>query len=74
LIPKNQYGDTFNDFRLISYCNVIYKLISKVIAKFLKPFLDMVIEEEQFIFLKNRQIQDTIAVSQEILHMVKKIL
>ena len=32
LIPKNSSLEDFNDYRLISLCNFVYKLISKIIA------------------------------------------
>jgi hypothetical protein len=46
LIPKTQKGDSFSDYRPISCCNVIYKLISKVIARRLKPLMSEFIGEE----------------------------
>jgi hypothetical protein len=72
LIPKTQKGDSFSDYRPISCCNVIYKLISKVIAHRLKPLMSEFIGEEQFGFLHNRQIHDAVTVAQETLHSVKQ--
>jgi hypothetical protein len=72
LIPKKQDVSSFEDFHPISCCNVIYKLISKIIARRLKPMLSEVIGEEQFGFLQNRQIHDAVAIAQEVLHSVKK--
>ena len=53
LIPKKDKPITFVDFRSISLCNLLYKLISKVIASRLQPFLDSHISIEQYGFLKN---------------------
>ena len=39
LIPKEVGVDTSDKFRTIALCNVIYKIISKVIANRLKPLL-----------------------------------
>jgi len=51
LIPKKQEASSFWDLCPISRCNVIYKLITKIIARCLKLMLSEVIGEEQFGFL-----------------------
>ena len=71
LIPKKEKPLTFEDFRPISLCNIVYKLISKIVALRLKPFLDNFISPQQFGFLKTRQIAKPIAITQEVLHSVK---
>jgi len=43
LIPKEDRSNTPNKSRSIAVCNVIYKIISKVIASRLKPLLPMLI-------------------------------
>ena len=71
LIPKKDKPRGFADFRPISLCNLLYKLIAKVIAGRLKPYLDTGISHEQFGFLKDRQITEPIGIVQEVLHSVK---
>ena len=55
LIPKCENPLTLADYWPISSCIHVYKLISKVIASFLKPILDRSNSAEQFGFLKNIQ-------------------
>ena len=63
LIPKKQNPSSFEAFRPISCCNVVYKIIAKVIAQRLKPILSVVITKEQFGFLFNRQIHDVVSLA-----------
>jgi len=71
LIPKRSKTTYFDDFRLILLCNFIYKIISKIITKHLKPILAKVISPEQFRFLPRRQILDAVGATQEGIHSIK---
>jgi hypothetical protein len=65
-------GVSFGDYRLISYCNVVYKIMEKVISRSLKPTLSEIISEEEFSFLQHRQIHDAFSITQEVFHSIKK--
>ena len=54
LIPKVDKVESFDDFRPISLCNCLYKIISKVISRRLKDVLSSKISMEQFSFLQGR--------------------
>lgn len=54
------------DFRPISLCNVIYKIIAKSLADRLKPHLPTSIDQSQATFIKNRHISSNIVITKEI--------
>jgi len=71
LIPKQNLPHHFSDYRLISLCNLNYKIITKIIANRICPLLSRALAEEQLGFLKGRQILDAIGTAQECLHSIK---
>jgi len=72
LIPKDKLPLSFNDYRPISLCNLVYKLISKVISNLIKHFLGRSLSTEQLGFLKVRRIQDDIGAAHECIHSIKQ--
>jgi len=72
LIPKNNKPQQFGDYRSISLCNLVYKVISKVIANQIKPILSRELSVEQLGFLEGCQIQDAIGTAHECIHSIKK--
>ena len=72
LIPKENNPTTFGDYRLISLCNLCYKLISKIISNRIKPIMSRKMLEEQLGILEGRRIQDAIGTSFECLHSIAK--
>eukprot|EP00253_Pinus_taeda_P015937 PITA_15937 len=71
LIPKSDKSEDAKGFRPIALCNVIYKIISSLMAKRLKPLLDSLISPEQTGFVEGRQILDGLVVTQEVIHSMK---
>jgi len=68
LIPITPNPTTMLDFRPISLCNVIYKLVTKVLSNRLKPLLTFIVSESQSASTLGSLIIDNTLVAYEIFH------
>ena len=71
LIPKRKNPEVMSHFRPISLCNVIFKIVSKVLVNRLKLILGSIICECQSAFVANRMIIDNFLISFETLLYMK---
>eukprot|EP00253_Pinus_taeda_P030079 PITA_30079 len=72
LIPKQDNAQTPEKYRIIAVCNVVYKIISKVVANKLKPLLPTIISGEQSGYVEGRQILDNIIQAHEVVHSLTR--
>lgn len=72
LIPKMDNPGNFKEFRQISLCNTIYKIITKVLVNQLRPILNKLIGPFQNSFLLRRGTTNNALALQEIMHDMHK--
>lgn len=68
LIPKINNASSTSDFRPISCLNTIYKVISRLLASRLLPFLSQVISSAQSAFLPGRLIGENILLATDLVN------
>ncbi|KAK2664585.1 hypothetical protein Ddye_003159 [Dipteronia dyeriana] len=73
LIPKLQQVEGMADFRPISLCNVIYKIVAKAIFNRFRTVIGEVISDNQSAFIPGQLISDNAIIGFECLYALKKL-
>jgi hypothetical protein len=71
LIPKIANPNCVTEFRLISLCNVFYKLVAKTLANRLKSIIPNIISPNQSAFIPRWLITDNVLAAYETLHTMQ---
>ncbi|KAK4397913.1 hypothetical protein Sango_1266800 [Sesamum angolense] len=72
LVPKSEHSPSVADYRSLSCCNVIYKVITKIIADRLSPALEQLIDSSQAAFVGGQNITDNIFLAQEMVRQYSR--
>lgn len=72
LISKKRNPQFMTELRPISLSNVMYKIISKVLANRLKVIIDVLISDTQSAFIPGKLISDNIMIAHELIHFIKR--
>lgn len=70
-IKNFEHPTNVSYFLPISLCNALYKLISKILASCIQPFLSWFISPYQSTFVKGRIIQENSILAAEAFHTIK---
>ncbi|KAL8123251.1 hypothetical protein AgCh_011285 [Apium graveolens] len=72
LIPKKENIERMTDLCNTALCNVLYKIVAKVLANMLKGILLTGIYENQSAFVHDKSISDNVQMTFENIHYMKK--
>lgn len=65
-VPKKTYARGMKDYRPVSCCNVLYKVISKIIANSLEPMLSRIVTENPSVFVQGRLLMEKVLLASEL--------
>lgn len=71
LILKKVGVETISQYRPISLCNVLYKIITKTIVIRLRHAMQILVKQNQVSFIASRNIADNIIITQEAVHTMR---
>lgn len=72
LIPKVKKPQQMTELRPISLCNVLVRIVSKVLANRIKPCLKTLVSDKQSAFIEGRLLTDNALLAYEINHCIKR--
>ncbi|XP_042016222.1 uncharacterized protein LOC121764232 [Salvia splendens] len=72
LVPKKKNPTRWAEFRPISLCNVMNKIISKLLASRMAPLLPLLTVPNQSGFVKGRLLSDNVLLAKELFHEIWK--
>ena len=72
LISKTKQPERMVDFRPITLCNVLYKIMAKTVANRLKSILPSIISDTQSAFISDRSITNNAMIAFEVGHYLKR--
>lgn len=73
LIPKMEVATLIKEFRTISLCNVVYKVVTKILANKLKDIMNELVAPNQCSFVQGRNGFDNVIVAQEVIHTMSSL-
>lgn len=72
LIPKCQYPETLNNYRPISLCKTVYKVVSKIIVRRIRPLIIKLVSPIQAAFVPGRKSIDNVVITQELFYTLDR--